>query len=1223
MSFDKKIEDFYGFNPNKMIYDISDEKDKICFNSGNIIIQKSFLDSNNILFGESSGNTIKTIKFIKRGKYIITTEINGSENNLIILVYQIQNNIILYHKTKIDINEYSTLHNKNVFFDINSNLEFIICLLNENNEILIFKGKLEKDSLSIFCEYFCIINRLEMSIKLIKFIFEYNLLICTSKEKIISIKLNESNDNEANSFEIMNKISNDSFNYIPKSMKILMDNIEIKNNLIEEKNQIKIIILCTNGKSHIYSTELNLLKEISLNTIENSYNLDDEEENFDLIYNFSYLSISEGIIILGGEDSKIYIYDSISYNQKYTINISELNDKSIMSKISFIYINEKSDIIYIILFNGQIFSGKLSLILYKKPGSLKLLSYGHKNKIISLDISSYDNENNNNAFYTISQNGPLIKTYFNGSKFTNLIYNNEKIKFTTCKINPKYNNLLYAGDEMGNLYIFDIDNRKFELINIDKIANFKIDSISFSNNIKNDYLSIGFDSGMITIHDINIQDYKCDFILKVCDDFNNNFNKEKINSFCYFYEDNDNRICYLSKENSIMVGNLNSINNNIILMNEANYSYNISKFGYILDIKIHPSKKYIFILLSSYQIDVRNLDNINVRIGILDLFQYKKVNKIDFDISGDFMIYSNYDNLYIYNLRKNKVYKEINKLFDMSFCKFTNDGRYFILCGNNGSFCIMLNYNDIKNLIYNYKDAEIKYGIKKVREMFNLQLDDHLLKERNINKKKIIHPHEENKEQKIEKIKHSNTQQYFIDNNNFNFIQKKNLQKIHIMDDYKKTKDNFATNQFNNQNLYLSQNYQNQNIPLQQDFTYSNNNLIQSQRIPQNNINYNNTNQFIQNQRNLNYNNSNQLIQSERIPEKIYDINNSNNNLIRTFQSQRIYPNSNYITLNKDPSIFPINQKSTIKKINRNNYTNSNNMLYPTITSDIVETSSKQNQNDIRIKNISKAVFEMSKPNIEKERYQLIRNQRTNQEIFKKQSQVYSQNNDRFKNIIPKDSFKQNYNINNEEFKNINQKETFNNINNFNQNTSNKNFNSDFNNINNSNYNEKKQNNKNSNQDLKIRKNYTQNYKVDLEKFENESYYSRFTNNGSYYINNGIDNKKRNILPDDDSIDNIIEEVSNNSFENKNIQKKKSKINESYPSEQNSIKNKSSNSNSIKNEKNYENEKRNYISQFNKSNNDFSIHSFSKKDNNSAFDDIDNVEKDIKRFEIENRNYIK
>ena len=29
MSFDKKIENFYGFNPNKMIYDISDEKDRI------------------------------------------------------------------------------------------------------------------------------------------------------------------------------------------------------------------------------------------------------------------------------------------------------------------------------------------------------------------------------------------------------------------------------------------------------------------------------------------------------------------------------------------------------------------------------------------------------------------------------------------------------------------------------------------------------------------------------------------------------------------------------------------------------------------------------------------------------------------------------------------------------------------------------------------------------------------------------------------------------------------------------------------------------------------------------------------------------------------------------------------------------------------------------------------------------------------------------------------
>ena len=1217
MSFDKKIENFYGFNPNKMIYDISDEKDRICFNSGNLIIQRSLLDLNNIIFGDSSGGSIKTIKFIKRGKYIITTEINERENTLIILVYQTQNTIMLYHKTKIDLNEYSTLHIKNVFFDINFNLDFIICLLKENNEILIFKGKLEKDSLSIFCDYLCIVNRLDISIKLIKYIFEYNLLICCSKEKIISIKINENNDNEGNYyFEIMNKISNISFDYIPKSMKILMDNIEIKNNLIEEKNQIKIIILCTNGKCHIYSSELNLLKEISLNTIENNYNLDDEDENFDLIYNFSYLSISEGIIILGSEDSKIYIYDSISYNQKYTINTSELNDKLIMSKISFVYINEKSDLIYIILFNGQIFSGKLSLILYKKPGSLKLLSYGHKNKIISLDISSYENENNNNAFYTISQNGPLIKTYFNGSKFTNLIYNDEKIKFTTCKINPKYNNLLYAGDEMGNLYIFDIDNRKLELINIEKIANFKIDSISFNNNIKNDYLSIGFEYGMITIHEINIQDYKCDFVLKVCDDFNHNYNKEKINSFCYFYEDvDDNRICYLSKENSIMIGNLNSINNNIILMNEANYSYNISKFGYILDIKIHPSKKYIFILLSSFQIDVRNLDNINVRIGIIDLFQYKRVNKIDFDISGDFMIYSNYDALYIYNLRKNKVYKEINKLFDMSFCKFTNDGRYLILCGNNGSFCIILNYNDIKNLIYNYKDSEIKYGIKKVREMFNLKLDDHLLKERNINKKKIIHPYEENKQPTIEKIKHSNTQQYFINNNNFNFIQKNSLNKIHIMDDYKKTKDNFSSNQFNNQNLYLSQNFQNQNMPLQQDFTNSNNNLIQSQRMPQN-INYNNSNQFIENQRNLNCNNSNQLIQSERIPEKSFGINNSYN-LIRTFQSQKIYPNSNYITLNKDPSIFPINQKSTIQKINKNYYTNSNNMLYPTITSDIVETSSKQNQNNIRSKNISKAVFEMSKPNIENESYQFIRNQRPNQENFKKQSQVYFQNNERFKNIIPKDSFKQSNNINNEQFINIKQKET---IHNFKQNTSKKNLNSDF--IH-SNVSENKQNNNVSNQDLKIKKNYTQNYKVDLEKIENNSYDSRLTNNYNYYINNGIDNKKRNILPDDDSIDNIIEEVNNNSFENKTIQKKNNKINESFPNEQNSIRNKSYNSNSIKNETSKEDGNRNNISQFNKSNNDFSIHSFSKKDNNSVFDDIDNVEKDIKRFELENRYFIK
>ena len=150
MSFDKKIENFYGFNPNKMNYDISYDKDKICFNSENLIIQKSFLNLNNIIFGESSGNPIKTIKYIKRGKYIITTEINEKENNLIILVYESQDYISLYHKTKIDINEYSSLQIKKVFFDINSNLKFIISLLNENKLIT------QDDLINVDCANNCI-----------------------------------------------------------------------------------------------------------------------------------------------------------------------------------------------------------------------------------------------------------------------------------------------------------------------------------------------------------------------------------------------------------------------------------------------------------------------------------------------------------------------------------------------------------------------------------------------------------------------------------------------------------------------------------------------------------------------------------------------------------------------------------------------------------------------------------------------------------------------------------------------------------------------------------------------------------------------------------------------------------------------------------------------------------------------------------------------------------
>ena len=87
--------------------------------------------------------------------------------------------------------------------------------------------------------------------------------------------------------------------------------------------------------------------------------------------------------------------------------------------------------------------------------------------------------------------------------------------------------------------------------------------MNFNNTINIDYICVGFDSGTLIIYNIDIQKYKFDFLLKVCDDFRQNLIiKVKIHSFIYFYpEVDDNRICYLSNENSVSIGNLNSINN--------------------------------------------------------------------------------------------------------------------------------------------------------------------------------------------------------------------------------------------------------------------------------------------------------------------------------------------------------------------------------------------------------------------------------------------------------------------------------------------------------------------------------------------------------------------------------------------------------------------------------------------------------------------------------------
>ena len=66
MSTSINIENIFGFNPDKICYDISFERDKLCYASGNLIIIKRLFDNKSI-FGKGTENEIKTINFLKRG----------------------------------------------------------------------------------------------------------------------------------------------------------------------------------------------------------------------------------------------------------------------------------------------------------------------------------------------------------------------------------------------------------------------------------------------------------------------------------------------------------------------------------------------------------------------------------------------------------------------------------------------------------------------------------------------------------------------------------------------------------------------------------------------------------------------------------------------------------------------------------------------------------------------------------------------------------------------------------------------------------------------------------------------------------------------------------------------------------------------------------------------------------------------------------------------------
>ena len=247
---------------------------------------------------------------------------------------------------------------------------------------------------------------------------------------------------------------------------------------------------------------------------------------------------------------------------------------------------------------------------------------------------------------------------------------------------------------------------------------------------------------------------------------------------------------------------------------------------------------------------------------------------------------------------------------------------------------------------------------------------------------------------------------------------------------------------------------------------------------------------------------------------------------------------------------------------------NSKSMIAPPITSNLIEKISKKNQDNIRFQNISNAVNDILGPNYEREKK--IKNENSNFQ------------NENLKNHIQVNQPQINY----EKYQTMNINKSFN-----------------------SNYSRNDEGN-NSNLINKNNNNNSQSYR---ETYSNDSsFYSRITNNANYYINHGIENRKKNILPDDDSIDNLNEELE---YEYNNNE-------ESLTSNSNSRK-KINDNMSVDNiskdvSKNYSISKHNY------SKHDYSvINSYSKNSNNSIVDDIDNVERDIERFEKTYRNFIK
>ena len=492
-------------------------------------------------------------------------------------------------------------------------------------------------------------------------------------------------------------------------------------------------------------------------------------------------------------------------------------------------------------------------ILFSCSKDQKLIKYNINYALNKLSNSFFDLKDilSYNQLQGKSNDGyDYFDQLLNGNRYT--------IYLTVLKYHPLYDNKLFAGDNKGYLYLFDIKENKLQQKK-PLIGTYEIVSLDFSQD--GHLLSIGFDTGCLIFCDMRND---CEICLQLNGHYmpaeDSEFRKinSQIISFCYFFSNKSKqKNCILYTKNdyllelSLLYYDRNKLNK------KENKTMKIN--NQIIDIKIHPSENYVILLNSSNQIIINHILS-GKTTGVIDLTtKVKSANNIQIDISGLFLgviceLHNEKENdnintlingrinnlkrnfIIIFEVGTGKVKTCVNYIEPISKIIFDNEGKYLIITGTKGEISLWKlpdsmsanirnvleqmkindyfwnqyeikydNNKDFQNEIVNNNDYMINNRKKKSSNEENVKNDNALINKMN-DKNEIINENENKNKSKNESSNYPSN--YFRRNRNINESEKRS----EIIN------KRYYTNIFNTNNENNKKNYEKLNINNRSDY---------------------------------------------------------------------------------------------------------------------------------------------------------------------------------------------------------------------------------------------------------------------------------------------------------------------------------------------------------------------------------------------------------------------